>query len=216
MSSNNILKNIDREWAIKQTGGLSSVSKMPGMSYGLPAFACITGSRIREIAGSVCSKCYGRKGHYPRATVKNAQYRRLKSLKNGSNWIWGMAYLITRSKSKYFRWHDTGDIQSLAHLVQIVQVCMLTPNIKHRLPTKEIEIVRSYLKMYRLPDNLVIRISSPFIGDKPRKDVEGLDTTSTVNTNIGFKCPATRTRKICGNCRACWSRKIKNIDYKLH
>jgi hypothetical protein len=125
-----------------------------------------------------------------------------------------MAYLI--GNEEWFRFHDTGDIQSLEHLIMIIQVCMLTPNTKHRLPTKEIGIVKEYLEKYRIPDNLVIRVSSSFIGDGPREDIEGLDTTSTVNTNTGFLCPATRTRKICGDCRACWSRKVKNIDYKLH
>jgi hypothetical protein len=204
---------MDRKEAVEYTGGLSSVSKMPGMSYGLPATACKTGVKLRKIPGSVCSKCYGRKGYYPRSIVRAAQERRLKSLKNGKKWIEGMAWLINHSKSKYFRWHDTGDLQHLTHLKMIIKVCELTPETKHRLPTKEIEIVRKYLEKHTLPDNLVIRISSYYIGQGPMKE---FNNTSTVNTDIGFKCPATRTRNICGDCRACWDRKVKNIDYRLH
>ena len=206
---------MDKQQAIEWTGGLSSVSKMPGGSYGLPASACKTGMRLRKKEGSVCSKCYGCKGHYPRPTVKNAQTRRLKSLKNGNKWIWGMAYLINNQKEKYFRWQDTGDLQSLKHLIMVCQVCLLTPDVKHRLPTKEVKIVKQYLKKYRFPDNLVVRVSSEMIGQHPRTDIPEVNT-STVNTDIGFKCPATRSRNVCGECRACWNKKVKNVDYKLH
>lgn len=206
---------MDREIAIKWTGGLSNTTKMPGASLGLPASACKTGAKLRKIPGSVCSKCYGCKGYYPRPTVKNAQERRLQALQNRSKWVWGMQYLISKQKCKYFRFHDTGDIQSLKHLIMIAQVCILTPDVKHRLPTKEVGIVKQYLKKYRFPDNLVVRVSSNMIGQPPRTDIPELNT-STVNTDIGFKCPATRSRSSCGECRVCWNPKIKNIDYKLH
>lgn len=206
---------MDKNLAIKWTGGLSDTTKMPGKSWGLPASACKTGAQLRKIPGSVCSKCYGCRGHYLRPTVKNAQTRRLQSLQNGNKWVWGMKELISRQKCKYFRFHDTGDIQSLKRLIQIAQVCILTPDIKYRLPTKEVKIVKQYLKKYRFPDNLVVRVSSFMIGEPPRKDIPEVNT-STVNTDIGFKCPATRSRSQCDGCRACWDKNIKNIDYKLH
>ena len=40
------------------TGGLSVPSKMPGYSYGIPAQACKTGSKLVGVKGSVCEHCY--------------------------------------------------------------------------------------------------------------------------------------------------------------
>ena len=66
---------------------------------------------------------------YP--NVKEALERRYQATMNNPNWIHGMVYLIQVSKKKEFRWHDSGDVQSLEHLLRIFQVCELTPEIKH-------------------------------------------------------------------------------------
>ena len=38
-------------------GGLSNPSKMPGYGYGLSAFDCSVGSKLRLIKNSTCSMC---------------------------------------------------------------------------------------------------------------------------------------------------------------
>ena len=43
------------------TGSLTRTSKMPGLSYSLPAWECKTGSKLRKIKGSVCASCYALK-----------------------------------------------------------------------------------------------------------------------------------------------------------
>ena len=69
--------------AKKITGSLTRTSKMPGLSYSLPAWECKTGSKLRKIKNSVCSMCYALKGNYTRyKAIKAAQYVRLNSLKN--------------------------------------------------------------------------------------------------------------------------------------
>ena len=50
--------------AKKITGSLTRTSKMPGLSYSLPAWECKTGSKLRKIKGSVCASCYALKGNY--------------------------------------------------------------------------------------------------------------------------------------------------------
>ena len=65
--------------AKKITGSLTRTSKMPGMSYSLPAWECRTGSKLAKIPGSVCFNCYAMKGNYTRyPAIKTAQYDRLK------------------------------------------------------------------------------------------------------------------------------------------
>ena len=61
--------------AKKITGSLTRTSKMPGLSYSLPAWECKTGSKLRKIKGSVCASCYALKGNYTRyKAIKAAQY----------------------------------------------------------------------------------------------------------------------------------------------
>ena len=65
------------------TGSMTRTSKMPGLSYSLPAWECKTGSKLRKIKNSVCSMCYALKGNYTRyKAIKAAQYVRLASLTN--------------------------------------------------------------------------------------------------------------------------------------
>ena len=62
--------------AKKITDSFTKTTKMPGLSYSLPAWECKTGSRLRKITGSVCASCYALKGNYTRYTeIKKAQYR---------------------------------------------------------------------------------------------------------------------------------------------
>ena len=62
--------------AIKITEGFTRTSKMPGLSYSLPAWECKTGSKLRKVKGSVCEGCYALKGCYVFKVVQEAQYKR--------------------------------------------------------------------------------------------------------------------------------------------
>ena len=66
------------------TGSLSKPSKMPGWSYGLPAKECKTGGKLRKVPGSTCYNCYALKGCYVFKVVQDAQYYRLKAIKNST------------------------------------------------------------------------------------------------------------------------------------
>ena len=100
--------------ANKITGGLSAPGKMPEGSYNLPAVACQTGAKLRQIPGTPCWGCYAFKGRYNFSNVKDALTRRLESLAH-RDWIPAMVVLI--KGKKYFRWHDSGDLQSAQHLL---------------------------------------------------------------------------------------------------
>ena len=116
--------------AIKITGSMTRTKKMPGLSYSLPAWECITGKKLLKIKNSVCAGCYALKGNYTRyPAIKAAQYYRLATLME-PDWIPAMVTQIKRQK--FFRWHDAGDIQSAKHLTNIFEVCKLTPSTKLR------------------------------------------------------------------------------------
>jgi hypothetical protein len=122
--------------AIAIAGNLTNTTKMPCKSYGLPALtSCNVGAKLAQLDGSICSKCYANgKGNYRFPVVKNAQQRRLESLTH-PDWVDAMVTLV--GDDRYFRWHDSGDVQDAAHFTNIVAVCRRTRGTKHWLPTRE-------------------------------------------------------------------------------
>ena len=194
--------------AKKITHSLSKPSKMPGWSYGLPAPECKTGSKLRKIKGSTCYNCYAMKGCYVFPDVKAAQYKRLASTKLDA-WTTAMAAQLNSKKSKWFRWHDSGDVQDLDHLNKIYEVCRLTPETHHWLPTREAWIL-DHVK--RAPDNLIIRFSMPMVDQAA---AGSWPNTSTVVTS-GATCPAPSQGGKCKECRACWTKSISNVSYGKH
>ncbi len=46
----------------------------------------------------------------------------------------------------FFRWFDSGDLQSVEMVRDIVAVAERTPEIRHWLPTREYATVREYLR----------------------------------------------------------------------
>ena len=190
------------------TGGLSAPSKMPGPAYNLPAWQCITGAKLQAVSGSVCHGCYALKGRYRFNNVKQALQRRATSLDH-PHWVEAMVALITGHK--YFRWHDSGDLQSERHLKQIFEVCKRTPSTKHWMPTREARFLK-LLHPPIIPSNLIIRMSSHMIDQGP---VTFWPWTSTVSTK-SKTCPAQDQGNSCRDCRACWDRSVSNVTYPKH
>lgn len=200
-------------------GGLSKPSKMPGYSYGIPAERCKIGSLLRRVKGSTCSKCYALKGMYVFPVVQAAQERRYQILMADLEaWTSNMTELIGRKlakREKVFRWHDSGDIQSMEHLSAIVTIAKNLPDVRFWLPTRELGIVSKWIAIFgNLPTNLVVRLSGAMIGKKATK--VGNLSTSTVDANKGHGCIAYQQGGACGDCRACWDPTIENIDYPKH
>jgi len=202
---------MNKKEANQITGGLSKPSKMPGYAYNIPATRCKVGAKLVKVPGSVCHGCYALKGRYRFSNVKEALERRYQAAMNNKEWVFGMVYLINTSKKKEFRWHDSGDIQSAEHLRRIFQVCELTPEVKHWLPTREAGIL-STIKAEAVPSNLIIRLSATKVdGPAPKS----WPWTSTVVT-AGASCPAPQQGNQCKDCRACWDKKVKNVSYGKH
>ena len=192
--------------ANKITGGLSAPGKMPEGSYNLPASACQTGQILAKVKDTPCSGCYALKGRYRFPNVKDALARRLKSLMH-PRWTEAMTGLV--KKKKHFRWHDSGDIQSVDHLKKIFEVCNNTPKTMHWLPTQE----RKYLPLGSYPKNLVIRLSNAKNNTAPG---QAWTHWSTVVDKGFHSCPASSQGNKCGTCRACWSRDVKHVTYPKH
>ena len=142
---------------------MTRTSKMPGLSYSLPAWECQTGSKLRKVKGTPCYGCYALKGNYLRYPAMN----------------------------------------------KILEVVRQTPDTNHWLPTQE----RKYLPdPEAVPDNLVIRLSGSKIDGPPPT---AWTHTSTVVTKSA-SCPAPQQGGKCKECRACWTKSIKNVSYGKH
>ena len=198
-------------------GTLGHPSKMPGLSYGLPAGKhCPVGSKLMKVEGSTCHKCYAMRGHYRYANVAKAQAHRLASITN-PQWVEAMVTQINHEIDPaipYFRWHDSGDVPDMPHLLAVVEVARRCKAVKFWLPTREAKLVGEYFKQYGLlhPRNLCVRVSATMIDGKASSVFQN---TSTVVTS-GSNCPAPSQGNKCGACRKCWSPKIKNISYHKH
>ena len=219
------------EMCNKITGGLSAESKMWSKSFGLPAWRCHVGSKLAEVVGSVCEKCYALdRGHYQYDVVKNAQERRYQSLYHPC-WVSAMTMLLWLQVKDFFRWQGSGDIDSLQHLKNIVDVCEKTPHLKHWMPTKEKGILKEFLHRGGvIPPNLVISMSGYMVDgakvkgfeDQPqithhltynkrnRAGVEKEAYICPVEDGLGFKSCAE------AECSACWNPATRVVAGALH
>lgn len=204
--------------ANRVTGGLSHPSKMPCPAYSIPAQRCVNGQKMRDVEGSVCSKCYALKGNYGFPGVRDALEKRYTALMEEPMWARGMAYLIRSSGTGWFRWHDSGDLQSVAHLKKIIEVCKLTPNVKHWLPTREYAMVTKLLDAGGVvPKNLTIRLSAMMLdGVPPTAIAKRLGVTVSGVGKTEYNCPASTQDNKCGECRLCWDKSKFNVTYKQH
>ena len=203
--------------ALETINGFSKPSKMPCHSWSIPAKDCKTGSKLAKVEGSVCADCYAMSGFYRMGNVKSCLEKRLESLSN-PKWEEAMTVAISGSEgSGFFRWFDSGDIQSLAHLKQIAQIAKNLPSIQFWLPTKEYGIVTQYLKENELPENLTIRLSGFMVdGPAPVALASRLGLVTSTVVSEGFTCPASSQGNKCLSCRACWDKGVSNVAYKHH
>jgi hypothetical protein len=211
------------------TGGITQTSKMPCKSYSLPTIACKTGFLMSEIAGSICASCYAQKGFYAMyaGKIEPAQHARLTAIECAIEnaeyrqaWIAAMQTLI--GTDQYFRFHDSGDIQSVEHLELYAELARSMPYCQFWIPTREYGIVAAFSAQFDLPDNMIIRLSAMFV-NKPvvvpasLRNVPGIAASNVHTENaIGTACNAPKQSGKCLDCRACWDRTIFSISYKSH
>ena len=201
------------------TSILSQTSKMPCPSISLDAELCKTGSKLAKHEGTVCNSCYALKGNYRFKSVKKSMENRLKFM-NSSEFIPKMVSLL--DIYRWFRWFDSGDIQSQKMGENIIAICELTPWCNHWIPSKEYKWWKDIKNNKDEPSNAIVRISTPSHNNKPIKNFKYTSTTFEYKNNnpgyTGFECAAHKNKKLygkyeCGDCRACWNKDISNIAY---
>lgn len=223
--------------ASRMVAGLSSPGKMPCPSYGLPAAECNVGSKLRaastEARPTVCGGCYALKGSYRMyPEVIPAQYRRLETVRAAladpaaaDAWVAAMVTVVAWQcrESRVFRWHDSGDLQSVEHLNLIVRVADALPWVRFWIPTRESGVLAAWSKLYgAFPANLNVRQSAALVDHFPNPSrATGGRTFSAVASREAVPadshaCPAYRQDGECRSCRACWDTSVPVVVYPLH
>lgn len=195
---------------------------MPGFSWGIPAKNCRVGS-ILAVAdkGTVCNKCYARRGFYALPRVKASQERRLQAWREEPQWIELMTLriLLLYPVSKYFRWFDSGDLQSEKMFLDIKEVVQRTaPFIEHWLPSREYTILRNCNALVEVPDNLVVRYSLPMFDSFQRSTAYLTSSVTKEGRTLEHDhlCPSSEQGNKCLACRACWDKRIQHVVYNYH
>jgi len=220
---------MNRKQAHQVHGGLTQTTKMPCQSYSLPTIACVTGFKMRAIAGSICADCYAEKGNYRKYqnNIEPAQHARLESIAMAIadpeyRKIWIQAMVVSIGADEWFRFHDSGYIQNIEHLELYAELARALPDCKFWLPTREYGIVSAFTAQYDIPDNLIIRLSAmftdkPVIVPKTLQNVAGVAVSNVHSVKpIGTACNAPKQNGECRSCRACWNRKVAAVSYSIH
>ena len=215
-------------------GGFGAPSKMPGLAYGIAATECNVGSKLRNVENSTCADCYALKGRYtiPAGTkggsVAAAHQRRLQAFRDDPI-AWQVSIVRdlraatadTPPEQRFFRWHDSGDLQDATHLLAIVTIARACPEWRFWLPTREYALARRLIKSGDLPDNLVVRVSDAMVNGKPPKFAthsSGVYSAKRPYAGTADKptCPAYKQGGVCGDCRLCWNPDVARVIYPLH
>jgi hypothetical protein len=207
---------------------LSNPSKMETYGYSTSALKCKQGGKLNKIEGSVCHNCYARKGRYIFESCQTCLDKRMDKIKNEPYWVDAMIYILNHKKINgeplnKFRWHDSGDLQSMKHFKKIIEIARMTPDIDHWLPTKEVGLMKAFIKTNeKLPSNLNVRVSAFMINGKPIK-LKGMSTSVVItkdrmNKVSGFDCPVYAVPghgNKCGDCDFCYKSKGR-VNYIEH
>jgi hypothetical protein len=222
--------------ALARIGGLSNPAKMPSFGYSLPATECNVGSLLAKVDGTTCSDCYALKGRYIMPCVRHAMERRLRAIFSrpalrhviSETWVRDMITVLsderTMSRSgndpRFFRWHDSGDLQNLGHLRAIVAIAEALPTVRFWLPTREYKLIGLYKDQGgTFPSNLTVRVSVARIDQAPDALVRIGQPTSGVHSQseaYGEACKAPSQGGECLDCRACWSPDVAHVSYAKH
>lgn len=207
-------------------GKFSDPGKMPCDSFDLPPMlTCPVGAKLAVNKDSVCFHCYARSGMFLFPDAIRVRAENLETLRYAMDsealkrdWVLSLAETLNRKRIKWFRWHSSGDIFSVEYGTMIMEVCQLTPTMHHWIPTKEYRTAKALVGI--TPRNVNVRLSTYRLGEVLDTSIAypGF-TTSSIDAHEGYPCPANhnpRHHGKCGACRACWDRRVQNIDYKLH
>ena len=198
---------------------ISVTSKLDGVrSWSLEALDTCPGSIASPgVLVDACQGCYATTGNYRFANVKAPRAH------NKLDWqrlAWSDDMVAELKNDRFFRWFDSGDMYTLALAEKMLDVMRRTPWVKHWLPTRmhkfpKFRIVLSEMQALK---NVSVRFSSDSVTGDYTKGLHGSVIIPTpADAKRGMKlCGAYDNNGQCGDCRACYDKKVKVIAYPAH
>jgi len=205
----------------------SAPSKMPGLTWSTVARANCPGSvDDNGVPVPACASCYAAKGRYLFPNVREPREHNAADYRN-PGWVAGMVAAIRADPVPYFRWFDSGDVDSVQLAELIEQVIAYTPSVHHWLPTRSHKIpeIRAVLERIAQLPNVVVRWSSDSIHGET---VAAPQSSTIVSDDAEFaalrervgkglvKCLSGTRGGVCGDCRACWHKAVTVVAYPIH
>jgi hypothetical protein len=198
---------------------LSVTSKLDGIkSWSLQAIDTCPGSKAAngELVPA-CQGCYATTGNYRFSNVKAPRLHNREDFKR-ADWVQDMVKAL--DSERYFRWLDSGDLFSIELAEKVYQVMVLTPWVKHWLPTRmeKFPKFKEIIAKMRALENVSVRFSSDSVTGEFIKGVHGSVITPTLaDAPAGTAaCLAFESAGKCNGCRKCWDKSIETIAYIAH
>lgn len=211
---------------------LSEARKMPCLSWSLPAHASCPFA-IGTDADHICGHCYAAKGRYRLGNVANAQRARydwarqcMKTEQGRQDFEDFMVAAISRSSSRYFRVHDSGDLFSPWYAIVWGRIVRRLKRVLFWIPTRSWRALkatgtwmadywRQALDFLASARNAIVRPSAERF-DEPPPVVAGLAAGSSAS-RTGYTCPAHKHHNHCpDHCRRCWTQASAAVVYRRH
>jgi len=198
---------------------LSKTSKLDNVrSWSLQAVETCPGSVDPATGGLVpaCQGCYAIGGNYRFDNVKKPRIFNRQDWKR-DGWVSDMVDALRNDR--YFRWFDSGDMYDARLAEKMLQVMLLTPDVKHWLPTRmhKFPKFQPILRAMQALPNVMVRASSDSVTGEYTAGVHGSTIVPSLDAPAGVTiCHAATNDGKCGSCRACYSKDVAVIGYVAH
>ena len=169
--------------------------------------------RNSKIKGSICSKCYSIRSTKMYNNLDIMLMRNSQILHNN---------LLNEDElpvinHRYFRFESHGDLGSLIHLQNLINIAKYNPNTRFTLWTKMYKLAEKGFKKYGKPKNFTVVYSSLMI-DKPLdiKKFNFADKIFTVFSKENNKVKINCGDKKCIDCQTCYAKtRTKYINERV-
>lgn len=198
---------------------LSKTSKLDNVrSWSLQAVETCPGSIDPATGGLVpaCQGCYAIGGNYRFDNVKKPRIFNRQDWKRDA-WVSDMVDALRNDR--YFRWFDSGDMYDARLAEKMLQVMLLTPDVKHWLPTRmhKFPKFQPILRAMQALPNVMVRPSSDSVTGEYTAGLHGSTIVPSLDAPAGVTvCHAATNDGKCGSCRACYSKDVAVIGYVAH
>ena len=198
---------------------LSKTSKLDNVrSWSLQAVETCPGSIDPATGGLVpaCQGCYAIGGNYRFDNVKKPRIFNRQDWKRDA-WVSDMVDALRNDR--YFRWFDSGDMYDARLAEKMLQVMLLTPDVRHWLPTRmhKFPKFQPILRAMQALPNVMVRPSSDSVTGEYTAGVHGSTIVPSLDAPAGVTvCHAATNDGKCGSCRACYSKDVAVIGYVAH